>query len=177
MLLHPQARDLLFNHYRVLRLIFNDVLGHFELDYLSIALLHNKQQWLFLSSQPSIEQNLIEHDLWDKDPCLKLPWQKDEPMIWHELYQNGALAQFKLRQPKFAYGFSSLIQEHLQPMVLSFAVKSQDPYLHQSLMEQQQALIAMAKYCLHNIAKEIKLNLFNEHLIVKPKLTLVINNF
>jgi len=180
MLLHPQAEDLLFNHYRVLRLIFNDVLGHLELDYLSIGLLNKNKEWFFLSSQPSIEQNLIAHELWDQDPCFHLPWvQNEQALIWNTRYQTSqlkTLAHFKLSLPGFAFGFSTLMDSHQQPLVYSFAVKNKDTAVHRHLIEQQETLNAMAKFCLHNITKEIKLDLGFECRILKPSLKLVVNN-
>jgi hypothetical protein len=65
--LHPEAKAILFQHYDALTIIFQDVLGLFEVDYMSIAMLNAKHELLFLSSKPSIERNLIEQDLWRHD--------------------------------------------------------------------------------------------------------------
>ncbi len=65
--LHPQAKELLFTHFRTLIKIFNDVLGHLEVDYMAIALLTARNELMFLSSTRAIESNLIEQNLWPLD--------------------------------------------------------------------------------------------------------------
>ena len=61
--LHPNARDFLFENFAALRRIFSDVLGQLGIDYISIALINERGEIFFLSSNPSIEQNLIEKEL------------------------------------------------------------------------------------------------------------------
>lgn len=57
--LHPKAKEFLFEHFVTIRKVFSDVLGQVETDYISIALIKQMGQIFFLSSKPSIEQNLI----------------------------------------------------------------------------------------------------------------------
>lgn len=72
--LHPNAKEFLFEHYVTMRKVFSDVLGQIETDYISIALINSKGQIFFISSKPSIEQNLIEKNLWL--PCTSTSNQK-----------------------------------------------------------------------------------------------------
>jgi hypothetical protein len=64
--LHPAAKDFLFEHFATVGRVFSDVLGQFEVEYMSIALINPKGEMFFLSSHPSIEQNLIEKQLWQE---------------------------------------------------------------------------------------------------------------
>jgi hypothetical protein len=180
--LHPQAQDLLFEYYRALRLIFNDVLGHLELDYLSFALINPEQELLFLSSQPSIEQNLIEQNLWLQDPCLNhLTSAADCNLIWNEIYQKPGLEllkHFKLIKPRLEFVFSRRVMIQDYGITYSFGVKSYDPMVQFNLIQNVDTLLSMGKFCLQNILKEIHLELppallkkSNQHL------NLVINNF
>ena len=160
--LHPQAQDWLFEYYRDLRIIFNDVLGHLELDYLSMALLNPSRELLFFSSQPSIEQNLIEHQLWPFDPCIQSAHLKPEQeFIWHELYQSPSLAQlkhYKMFKPKLAFAFSKAVVVEDYAITYAFGVKSQDPAIHFNLFNNTKILLSMGKFCLQNIVQELNLN-------------------
>lgn len=83
--LHPKARDFLFEHYATLNRIFSDVLGHLETDYISIALINQTAQIFFLSSKPSIEQNLIEKELWQFDGSYQPSFiYQEQPRLWSE---------------------------------------------------------------------------------------------
>jgi hypothetical protein len=155
-ILHPQAQNLLFKYYRDLRLIFNDVLGHLEIDYISMALLDDKNQLILFSSMPSIEQNLLLKDFWQQDLCLqKAFFNQDSVMIWNHAYDDIALHHFKLAVPKLAFALS--IPERFQDFKVSysFGVKSQDPAVHLNLLDNQSTLKAMAKYCLINILRVV----------------------
>ncbi len=155
-ILHPQAQNLLFKYYRDLRLIFNDVLGHLEIDYISMTLLDEKNQLILLSSQPSIEQNLIIKNLWEQDPCCQKDFfLQDDILIWNHIYDDIALHHYKLAVPKLA--FAASIPDSFQDfkVAYSFGVSSQDPAVHLNLLDNQKTLRAMAKYCLINILKVV----------------------
>lgn len=181
-ILHPQAQDFLFEYYRALRLIFNDVLGHLEVDYISIALLNPKQELLYLSSQPSIEQNLIEHGLWNKDPCLHaLHLNLNEVHIWNDLYKKPALTplkHYKLEKPGFKFALSKPIIYKDFQIIYSFGVKTEDPFVHINLLQAIETLVSIGKFCLQNIHKEIHLDIPKEYFIKENHyLKLVTNHF
>jgi hypothetical protein len=152
--LHPQAQNLLFKYYRDLRLIFNDVLGHLEVDYLSIALINDKHQLFFLSSMPSIEQNLILKNLWQQDPCFQKAFFENETvLIWNHLYDDIEMNHYKLALPKLAFAISIPSQFQDFKVNYSFGLKTQDPLVHFNLLENPNTLQSMGKYCLSNMVK------------------------
>jgi hypothetical protein len=161
--LHPNAQDFLFEYYRPLRIIFNDVLGHLEIDYISIAILNPKKELIFLSSQPSIEQNLIERGLWGNDPCLQFSgFSNNKITIWTEEYNKSdliSLKHYKLEKPKFKFAISNPIQYQNHYVSYSFAVKSEDPFVHINLINDIETLMSIGKFCLQNISKEITLDI------------------
>jgi hypothetical protein len=179
--LHPQAQDFLFEYYRALRLIFNDVLGHLEVDYISIALLNPKQELLFLSSQPSIEQNLIEHGLWSIDPCLQFSGLSHTNVnVWNDLYKKSSLVSlkhYKLDKPKLNFALSKSIVHREYHINYSFGVKTDDPFVHINLLQGIETLVSMGKFCLQNILKEIYLDIPRDYFVKENShLKLVTNN-
>lgn len=181
--LHPQAQDWLFKNYRALRLIFNDVLGHLELDYLSMSLLNPSRELIFFSSQPSIEQNLIEHGLWQDDPCIQSAYlAPQDHYIWHDIYQAPAFKQlyhYKLFKPKLAFVLSKAVVIEDYAITYAFGVKSKDPTVQINLLNNTKILSSIGKFCLQNIVQELHIdvlpgNFFKNH---APHLHLVVNSF
>ena len=152
--LHPKAHDCLFQHYRALRNIFHDVLGHLELDYLSIVLISPSQELIYFSSSPSLELNLIELNLWQHDPILCIDMLDEEIVVWNEIYQNTAL--FKLRHYKMeksgiCFGLSIPSRFKQFKVIYSFGMYQHEAKLEQELTKNIITLKAMGKFCLQNI--------------------------
>lgn len=175
--LHPQAREYLFEHFVMLKVIFNDVLGHLEIDYMSIALLNPQNELFFLSSKPSIECNLIENNLWAFDPSFQHEFfMQDKPQLWDEVYQNdwhALVRQYKQESPGFSMGISIPSVFDKYRVVYSFALKSTNESIKNNIANKIQTLLSMGKFCLRNIIQAIALPNQERK---KPSLTLVINN-
>lgn len=169
--LHPQAQDLLFKYYRALRLIFNDVLGHLEVDYISIALLNEKNQLCFFSSRPSIEQNLIAHDLWTHDPCYQ--FKDEQVIIWNEREWDTYLNQYKLVIPQLAYALSVTDRFENHQISYSFGLETRDPTAHWHLKDNTAILKSIGKFCLLKILEIVKKDL---HEKTPPYLKIVVQN-
>lgn len=168
-ILHAQSKDLLFKYYRVLRLIFNDVIGHLEVDYLSIALLNKKNELCFVSSMPSIEQNLIAHDLWQQDQaCL---FNNHDILIWPDIYLDNELRRYKMSIPKIEYAISIPSAHQSFKVNYSFGLKTADPLTHTALLANIDILVSMGKYTLSKILKVIEVDIQNN----KPNLQLIVN--
>lgn len=174
--LHPLAQTFLFEHYRNLRLIFQDVLGHFEIDYISITLLNEDKELLFLSSRPAIEQNLIAHHLWENDPCLQENFFKQSSKyLWHKIYEDSnyfRLNYYKLRIPRFHFGISIPTHVNGKPLIYSFALESNDLKDHHELLLKTEELLSIGRFCLQKCKPYIP-NSYIHYL--QPQLT-IINN-
>ena len=179
--LHPQAQDLLFKHYRTLTRIFQDVLGHLEIDYMAIALLNPMNELFFLSSKPSIESNLIQNDLWQFDASIQQDFfMQNKAQLWEDLYHDewrAPLRHYKQDIPKFSMGLSvsSFFEDYR--VVYSFALKSTDEVIKNKILSKIETLICIGRFCLQNIIKAIPLPDRQHGLAVKkPSLRLIINN-
>lgn len=169
--LHPKAQDLLFKYYRALRLIFNDVLGHLEIDYISIALLNENNQLCFFSSRPSIEQNIIEHNLWPYDPCCQ--FKHLDTLIWNDFKWDVHLNKFKQVIPQFAYALSVPDYFENYKICYSFGLETHDPTAHRHLYENTKILKSIGKFCLLKILDIVEKDLLKKY---PPYLKMVVQN-
>lgn len=178
--LHPLAGEYLFKYYNTLRRLFSDVLGQLEIDYLSIALVDKSGQLIFLSSKPSIEQNLIEKNLFEYDGCFQPHFvYQDKPSLWTELYSaeyQESLFQCKQTVPHLEIGISIPADFEDYRAVFSFGFKTLGLLMQRKLLNQNVKLLALGKYCLREIIKAIPLPKQNETIKLKPRLELIINN-
>ncbi len=179
--LHPQAKELLFTHFRTLIKIFNDVLGHLEVDYMAIALLTARNELMFLSSTRAIESNLIEQNLWPLDASFQEDFfLQNEPRLWDELYHgqcHAALRRYKQENPGFSTGISIPSQFEAYRVVYTFALKSTDEVIKHKAMTNINTLTRMGRFCLQRIMQTIPLPDQQQPLAVKkPILKLIVNN-
>lgn len=177
--LHPEAKEFLYVHLRVLRRLFHDALGHLEVDYMAVALLNADNQMLFLSSKPGIECNLINYNLWHLDACLAADFfLAGKAQLWETLYAEGLykkLRQYKLEVPGFNMGISipSRVNDHR--VVYSFASKSNDEDVKNKLIHEVDTLLSMGQFCLRKIINAILLpEQYSDFFVTKPALKLVI---
>jgi hypothetical protein len=178
--LHPLAGEYLFKYYNTLRRIFSNVLGQLEIDYLSIALIDQSGQLIFLSSKPSIEQNLIEKNLFEYDGCFQRPFvYQDKPSLWTDLYRAEKyefLYQCKHVVPNLEVGISIPTDFEEYRVIFSFGFKTLGLLMQRKLLSQSTQLLAIGKYCLREIIRLIPLPEPNETMRIKPRLELIINN-
>ena len=178
--LHPAAKDFLFKHYRNIKRIFGDVLGLFEVDYLSIMVITPQNELLFLSSQPSIECNLIEHGLWQYEPCLNDAFLSGTThQYWSNVYLQPVHKKLLYyKQEIFQFGFGLAIPHLFREfrVIYTFAFKANDVITRQKTENNIPRLGDMGQYCLQNILNTIELPNKPKTNQSKLVLKLVINN-
>lgn len=177
--LYPNAKEFLFEYFALLRRVFSDILGLLETDYISIALINPNGQLFFLSSKPSIEQNLIEKNLWPFDGSYQEDFiYQEQPKLWSELTHlkdADLIKKYKQINPKLINGISIPAEYLDYRIVVSFGFKKINPLIQNKKTDYCEKLLAMGKYCLQKIDEEI---LFpdKKYFRTKPKLELIINN-
>ena len=176
--LHPGAKNYLFQNFQSLRYIFSDVLGQAETDYLSIALINIHNELFFISSTPSIEQSLIEKNLWQYDNSYQTSFvAHNKPGLWSEVTPPKdalELYQYKQNVHGLICGLSIPYQHPDYSIVFSYGFKKS--FSQQQLWTQQHKLIAMGKFCLRKIIDAIPLLDRQNASRPKPDLKLIINN-
>lgn len=178
--LHPKAKEFLFEHYATLRRIFPNVLGQLETDYISIALINQISQIFFLSSKPSIEQNLIEKELWQYDEIYQPNFiYQDQPRLWTELTRFkdiNLVKQYKQKNHGLLMGISiPTVYTHYRA-IFSFGFKKVNPLILNKTPSQCEKLLAMGKYCIREIGDIIPFPDEKKNFPSKPTLELIINN-
>ena len=178
--LHPQAYEILFKYYPILLNIFRDVLGHLELDYISINILTPKHELLMLSSRPAIEQNLIDKYVWQDDMTYSLKFiENNTPQTWDSLYNEKSAKILRYhKQEVFEYSLGLSIPSSFQELrvVYSFAIKSKNRRDQEKLINNTEILCRMGRFCLQRIIKAIPLPDLDQKVSTKPTLRLIINN-
>ena len=85
--LHPLFLDSLFAYQRRVSSVFKDVLGLYDIDYMSISHINLERQLLTFSSTPSLEYNLFSKDLWRFDLTYQCAWYEQYRLSpWTALY-------------------------------------------------------------------------------------------
>lgn len=178
--LHPKAKEFLFEHFVTIRRVFSDVLGQVETDYASIALINQAGQIFFISSNPAIEQNLIEQSLWLFDGCYQPEFlSQDQPKLWSELPHIGcteSIVKYKQIKPRLITGISIPTEYDSYKAIFSFGLKRINPYIQNKSSIHCEKLLAMGKFALRRIQEYLIFPDKQPCMTTKPKLTLIINN-
>lgn len=178
--LHPKAKEFLFEHYVTMRKVFSDVLGQVETDYASIALINQAGQIFFMSSNPAIEQNLIEKSLWLFDGCYQPNFiSQDQPKLWSELLHIGcieAIKKYKQIDTGLITGISIPTEFDTYRAIFSFGLKRINPYIQNKSSIHCEKLLAMGKFALRRIQEYLTFPDQQPSITTKPKLKLIINN-
>lgn len=178
--LHPRAKIFLFEHFATLRKLFSSVLGQQETDYFAIALINKSGVMFFLSSKPSIEQNLIEKGLWQYDGSYQPEFiYQHEAKLWSEFSNSEysvSLRKHKQQEPNLVEGISIPMEYEMYRAVLSFGFKRINPNIQNKAPILCTRLLAMSKYCLREIRNVIRFPDEKKYVATKPKLELIINN-
>lgn len=177
--LHPKAKDYLFEYYVTLKRIFSDVLGQIETDYISIALINQKAQIFFLSSKPSLEQNLIEKGLWQFDGSYQPSFiYQEQPKLWSEFPQfkdSEKLKKYKLYDHSLITGISIPAEYADYKVIFSFGFKKRNSQIENKAHNYCEKLISIGKYCLREIKETVPFPDKPTH-SNKHNLKLIINN-
>ncbi|QDQ40693.1 flagellar biosynthesis protein FlgJ [Legionella geestiana] len=174
--LHPRAREFLFENYYTTHKLFSDVLGQLEVDYISMAFINSSRQIFFLSSAPSIEQNLIETGSWKYEGIYQPDFIfQDKPKLWAELPAAGSYMKQQMENKNFCnIGISMIDTDDYHRIVFSFGFKKLQPLIESKHPQHCKKLLHLGKYCLRELKRTI---LFPElQKSVKSQLRLIINN-
>ncbi|MBY0542723.1 MAG: hypothetical protein K2P75_04925 [Sphingobacteriaceae bacterium] len=177
--LHPKAQDFLFEYFAILQRIFTDVLGQLDIAYISIALINGNREIFFLSSKPSIEQNLIAKGLWEYDGAYQINFiHQKQPKLWSELAHvryPELLKQYKQDNHDLVAGISIPFDDSNYRGVFSFGFKKITLMIQQMPSSYHEKLLAIGLYCLKNIRNGIPFP-DKKRYYTKPQLELITNN-
>lgn len=183
--LNPHAKTILFQNKRAANRVFSDVIGLHDIDHIALTTISPKHELTFLSYTPSLEYNLITHDLWAYDLAYHPDFfKKRQCKLWSDLYhpdKHAELMQIKLHTTGFSAGLSTTLSYTNCTLLLSFATKSKHPEAERQLLEAHPELIRMGRYCFQHISHIFmpylsKTTPTNNSRIVSPYMRLIVNN-
>ena len=183
--LNPLAHTLIFEHARVARRIFGDVIGLHNIDYIALTTISPKHELTSLSYIPSIDYNLITTDLWTYDSSYHPDFFKTrQTKLWTDLYHKdkySELMQVKQHDKHLRAGLSTTLAYKHCTLLLSFGTKSKHPEAAQQLLEAHPELLQMGRYCFQNISHLFapylgKTMPTNKSRIKSPYMRLIVNN-
>lgn len=157
--IHPMADVFLFEHKRAVSRVFRDIIGHCEVNHLSIALINDQNEIIFLSYTPSMEYNLIQSGLWAYDGTYHPDFYKASSCKhWDGLYHSNRyhdLVHLKQIRTGFKAGVSISTEIDNLFIVYSFATKSNTASAATQLLYKRVRLTQMGWYCLQKLSKFI----------------------
>lgn len=131
----------------------------------------------FLSSNPSIEQNFIEKNLWEYDYIYHSEFfNQNELKLWSELPSLGYpefLKQYKLENQKLIEGVYIPIDYGVYRAIFSFGFKKMHS-LNRSRSSNYAELLTIGKYYLNKINNVLYFP-DRKKINTKPQLTLITN--
>ncbi|MDI1353149.1 MAG: flagellar biosynthesis protein FlgJ [bacterium] len=177
--LHPKAESFLFEHYVTVNRVFSNVLGQLETEYLAIALINANGQMFFFSSKPSIQQNLIEQDLWSFYGSYQADFiNQEHPKLWSEL--NHGIHADLIKKFMHAHGLSTGIaiptEYNHYKAIFSFGFKQVNPFTQNKTPLHCKQLLTLGKYCLREFKERLLFPDEQKNTVSKPHLQLIINN-
>ena len=170
--IHPQAAELLFSHFRTIAKLFMDVIGQFEVDYMTIGVLTRKNELLFFSSSPSKDWCSIEKGIWP------FKMQTNQDFFLEERMQLWVMNEWpnETYLSHFSIGLSIPSTFEGYRVLYSFATRSNHEMVKNRIINNTDSLIRMGRFCLKNIFREIPLPIPQNAAQQKPRLTLIVNN-
>lgn len=177
--LHPNAGSFLFKHYVTVSRIFSNVLGQLEIDYLSIAFINTNNQLFFFSSNPSVQQNLIEQNACLAHGAYQPHFiNQKQPKLWNEL-DHGIHADC-IKKFKQAHGLLTGITIPAEfdnyKVVFSFGFKNARSFTQKKTPLHCKQLLTLGKYCLRELKERLIFPDEQKNTANKPYLRLIINN-
>ena len=168
--LHNHATNYLFEHFYSSKRIFSNVLGQMEVDFISIAFINKFGTIFFLSSCPSIEQNLIERKIWQYDDSYSNEFiYQNTAKMWSELYHpnySKLIHQYKQNELGIVSGISIPYSYMEYNIVFSFGFKNN---FNIQSSEQINKLKSIGCFCLREIMDYIPM--LDKTKNVKPQKT------
>lgn len=188
--LHENILDILFKHQGEVHKKLIDVQGTFLIDHIAIKIIDPNSKIIIFSISPSVEYNLIIHNIWQHDLSFSRDFQKlNDFYEWEKAYSKEHLQQLKfLKQQKhgFTYGFNISKIMGAYTFIYSYATRSENKNLHEFYFNNIAGLSGLGDYgftLIRNIYKqyccpdfELPNIPYTNNQSSKPTLKLIINN-
>ncbi|KTC65684.1 putative FlgJ-like protein (plasmid) [Legionella adelaidensis] len=193
-ILHSKLLEILFENRRLVKNIFFEIQGLFDIDYIGLKIINSNKEIIAFSTIPSIEFNLIHQNLWENDVCFIPPNEVRNEIIWWEFeneysYELREKKQIKLLNNKLTSGFTICRDLNNFCLLFSYATKSKNKLLKEYYTANIYKIMDLGDYFLNSIIPMYNSYHFKDKLITssnfkskksthsnQSSLKLVINN-
>lgn len=187
--MHPNIMDVLFKHKNEIFAKLNDIRGIYYLDHIAIILINPHNEIIIFSITPSVEFNLLAHNLWEFDLSFNpSAYKAHDLLFWNKAYVNpykNQLLSIKETQHNFQLGFNILRPIDNFNLIYSFATRQQGLESQPYYQELANELLSLGDYSYRQlrhiytqysalIPPVIESNAHNKR--IKNYLRLIINN-
>jgi len=186
--LHEDIFEILFKYKKIICNKFDDIRGTLLIDHLSINIINPNNKIVIFSTTPSVEYNLLTHNLWKHDQGFSISHQINNRFYsWDTAYKKEYFNELKLtKQLKhgFTFGFnlSKMINEF--QFIYSFATRHPNSELMDYYRQYINELFSIGNYIykpMANIHEQlagtpILVSKNESPLIFSPFLRLISNN-
>ena len=149
--LHSQLLNKLFAHKSRTRAVFGEVLGLYEIHYLSVAYVNQKRELLVLSSTPSLDYNLFSSPLWRLDKTYSPSWfEQCGQASWQSLYsaeRYDELYYIKQVKSRYPLGLSMAAKLDNQYVIYSIASRIDLEYTRELFATHHDDFYKIGQYC------------------------------
>lgn len=179
-ILHDNIMDMLFGTKKEISYRLSDIIGMFNIDYISIIILKSNRLYIF-STTPSIEFNLIAQNLLQHDKCYAPNLYPENTLFfWDEAYDGDYFCKIKKIKEinnNYTFGFGLTKQINNLQLTYSFATRSQEKNMSNYYLKNKLNLSKIGDYGF-TLIKDIYAKYQNNFRLnsIKPDLRLIINN-
>ena len=145
---HPDILQILFAHRKCITKIFTDIIGFYDIDYISITIVNPSKEAIIFSSIPSIEYNLINKNLWERDYLNLMGKNKNDIIWWNE---DLVIDDIKKKKNNFTLGMSTIKVINNFSICYSFATRSKTAELKSYYSLNIDGLNNIGDYCYKSI--------------------------
>lgn len=156
--LHKNILNILFENKKYLQNLFSNVIGLYDVSYVSISIINQNGEFVVFSSMPSIQYNLIVKELWLHD-CQRIMRKKERKLLWwdeshHVDLKNQQITNIKEVKNRFNLGLDILRDSGDFTVIYSFATANKAKNMKEYYLVHQENLVAIGNYC-YTLLREI----------------------
>lgn len=149
--LHQNILNILFENKIYLKNLFSNVIGLFDVSYVSITIINPDKEAVIFSSMPSIQYNLITKDLWNHDN-QRLILKKQTSLLWWDEFhdfdvRNEQIITIKEVKNRLILGMDMLRNAEYFTVIYSFATANKRENLKEHYLLNHNHLISIGNYC------------------------------
>lgn len=150
--LHQNILNILFENKIYLKNLFSNVIGLFEVSYVSITIINPDEEAIIFSSMPSIQYNLISKGLWSHDNQRLMLKKKGLLVWWDEFHHFDDISDQVMNIKKVKNNLTlgmDILRDAAEGfyVIYSFATSNKGENLKDHYLLNHNNLLSVGNYC------------------------------